>query len=55
MIPRVSAGDSLLLVVDVQDKLLALVPGRGDLVRDIAFLIDAAKLLGVPTAAAPKA
>jgi nicotinamidase-related amidase len=48
MIPRVTAADSLLLVVDVQDKLLAKMPGRNDLLRDVAFLIDVAKLLSIP-------
>lgn len=48
MIPRVSAADSLLLVVDVQAKLLVKMPGRSELLRDVAFLIDTAKLLNVP-------
>src|SRR5215207_3269876 len=45
---RMSAGDATLLVIDVQDKLLALVPGRDALVRNVAFLVDGANLLQVP-------
>jgi nicotinamidase-related amidase len=40
-----SAADTGLLVIDVQDKLLPLIPDAKALVRNIAFLIDAAKLL----------
>jgi nicotinamidase-related amidase len=46
-----SAADTALLVIDVQDKLLPLIPQQAALVRDIAFLIDGARLLGVPVAA----
>jgi len=45
---RLVAADSMLLVVDVQDKLLAAIPEAGALVRDITFLAKAAKLLAVP-------
>ncbi len=45
---RLLAADSVLLVVDVQDKLLAAIPESGALVRDIAFLAKAARLLNVP-------
>jgi nicotinamidase-related amidase len=48
---RLSAADSALLVIDVQDKLLAAIPGADALLRNVAFLIDAAKLLGVPVLA----
>jgi nicotinamidase-related amidase len=48
---KLSAGDSALLVIDVQDKLLAKMPDVPRLVRNIAFLIDAARLLDVPVAA----
>jgi nicotinamidase-related amidase len=44
---RMSDADTGLLVIDVQEKLLPLIPGRAALVRDIAFLIDAAQLLGM--------
>jgi nicotinamidase-related amidase len=46
-----SAADSALLVIDVQDKLLAKIPDAAGLVRNIAFLIDSARLLELPVAA----
>jgi nicotinamidase-related amidase len=46
-----SAGDTALLVIDVQDKLMPKIPDAGGLVRNIAFLIDGARLLGVPVQA----
>jgi nicotinamidase-related amidase len=48
---QMSAADATLLVVDVQDKLLPLIAPRDALVINIAFLIDGARLLGVPVAA----
>src|SRR5947209_16207196 len=39
--------ETALLVVDVQEKLMVKIPQADALVRDIAFLIDAAKLVGV--------
>lgn len=47
-IPRMTAADSVLVVVDVQDKLLAAIPRAAELVRNVGFLLDAAALLGVP-------
>jgi nicotinamidase-related amidase len=41
------ANETALLVVDVQDKLMAKIPSAATLIRDIAFLIDAACLVGV--------
>jgi len=41
------ANETALLVVDVQEKLMTKIPGADALVRDIAFLIDAARLVGV--------
>jgi nicotinamidase-related amidase len=49
--PRLSALNSVLLVVDVQDKLLAAMPDAAGLVRDVAFLLDVANLLKVPALA----
>jgi nicotinamidase-related amidase len=49
--PRLSAATSGLLVVDVQEKLLPAVLGPQRLVGNVAFLLDAAKLLGVPALA----
>jgi nicotinamidase-related amidase len=46
-----SAGDTALLVIDVQDKLLPLIPHRTSLVSNIAFLIDGARLLDIPVTA----
>ncbi len=48
---QMSAGDTGLLVIDVQEKLMPKIPGGNALVRNIAFLIDGAKLLGVPVQA----
>src|SRR5687768_7925525 len=50
-IDRLSALNSVLLVVDVQDRLLAVMPDAPGLVRDVGFLLDAAKLVGVPALA----
>ena len=48
---QLSDADTALLVIDMQDKLLPLIPTARHLVRNIAFLIDAANLLGVPVLA----
>ena len=49
-IARITTRNSTLLVIDVQDKLLVKMPDAPGLVRDVAFLIDVARLLGVPVA-----
>jgi nicotinamidase-related amidase len=49
--PRLTAANSVLVVVDVQDKLLAKIPTTEPLVRNIGFLLDAAGLLAVPATA----
>lgn len=49
--PRLSAQGSVLLIVDVQDKLLGAMPDAAALVRDVAFLANAARLLEVPVVA----
>lgn len=46
--PRLTAASSVLIVVDIQDKLLAKIPTAASLVRNTAFLLDAAALCGVP-------
>jgi nicotinamidase-related amidase len=46
-----SADDSVLLVVDVQDKLIGLIPGHERIVWNIRRLIDGAKILSVPALA----
>lgn len=48
---RMSPADTGLLVIDVQTKLTALIPGARALERNIAFLLDAARLLGLPALA----
>jgi nicotinamidase-related amidase len=44
-----SRRDSALLVVDVQGKLITLVPGHQQIIWNIRRLLDAAKTLGVPS------
>jgi nicotinamidase-related amidase len=48
---KMSPADTALLVIDMQEKLLAKIPGAEALVRNIAFLIDGARLLDVPVLA----
>ncbi len=48
---QMSAGDTGLLVIDMQEKLLAKVPGATELTRNIAFLVDCARLLDMPVQA----
>jgi nicotinamidase-related amidase len=48
---QMSAGDVGLLVIDVQEKLVPKIFNAESLVRNIAFLIDGARLLGVPVQA----
>ena len=45
------ASETALLVVDVQEKLMAKIPRAAEIIRNIAFLSDAAKALGMPTQA----
>jgi nicotinamidase-related amidase len=48
---QMSALDTGLLVIDVQDKLVPKIAGGPALIRNIAFLLDVAKLVGVPAQA----
>src|SRR5579872_3255476 len=48
---QMSAADAGLLVIDVQEKLVPLIPDAAALVRNVAFLIDAARLLDMPVQA----
>jgi nicotinamidase-related amidase len=48
---QLSAADSGLLVIDVQEKLMAKIPDAPALIRNIAFLIDGARLLNLPAQA----
>lgn len=46
---RLTVGNSVLLVVDVQEKLLAVMPDAPGLVRNVALMLDVANTLHVPT------
>jgi nicotinamidase-related amidase len=46
-----SPADTGLLVVDVQEKLMVKIAAAAAVIRNIAFLIDAARLLGMPVQA----
>jgi nicotinamidase-related amidase len=48
---QMSAADTALLVIDVQDKLLPVILNQEAMVRNIAFLIDGARLLDIPVTA----
>ena len=43
-----SCGDTVLVVIDVQEKLVPLIPGFDRIVWNIGRLIDGCKILGVP-------
>ena len=45
---RLTARNAGLLVVDVQDKLLAAIPDRESMIANVVHLIHGAKILGVP-------
>jgi len=48
---QMSAGDTGLLVIDVQEKLTPLISRSAEVIRNIAFLIDAARILDMPVQA----
>ena len=48
---QLTAHESAILVIDVQEKLMTKIPAAGTITRNITFLLDAAKLLGVECAA----
>src|SRR5262245_12823135 len=48
---QMSAADTALLVIDVQEKLMPKISGGDALIRNIAFLIDGARLLRMPVVA----
>jgi nicotinamidase-related amidase len=48
---QMSAADTGLLVIDVQERLMAKIPAAGVLIANIAFLIDAARVLRMPVTA----
>jgi nicotinamidase-related amidase len=48
---QMAAADTGLLVIDVQEKLVPLIPCADVLVRNVGFLIDGARLLDIPVQA----
>jgi hypothetical protein len=50
-IARLTSAHSLVLVVDVQAKLLPAIPRQHELLRDLTFLLDVAGVLSVPALA----
>ncbi|MFO0805202.1 MAG: isochorismatase family protein [Gemmataceae bacterium] len=50
-LPRLRIENSVLIVIDIQTKLLAKIPRAERLVRDAGFLLDVAALLHVPVRA----
>lgn len=46
--PRMHTHNTALLVVDVQEKLLPVMPDAPGLLRDVGFIVDVAQLLSVP-------
>jgi nicotinamidase-related amidase len=47
-VKRLRAETSVLVVIDVQDKLLAKIPTAVSLIRNTSFLLDVAALLSIP-------
>ena len=45
---RMSTADTALLVIDVQEKLIGKIHGAQSLLRNLDFLLEAARLLGIP-------
>jgi nicotinamidase-related amidase len=50
-IKRLRADSSVLVVIDIQDKLLAKIPTRAELVKNAGFVLDVASLLEIPVLA----
>lgn len=50
-VKRLRAELSVLLLIDVQDKLLAKIPTAASLIQNAGFLLDVAALLGIPVRA----
>jgi nicotinamidase-related amidase len=50
-VKRLRAENSVLVVIDLQEKLLAKIPSANTVVRDAGFLLDVATLLDVPVRA----
>jgi isochorismate hydrolase len=50
-VKRLRAELSVLVVIDVQDKLLVKIPSAANLIRNAGFLLDVAALLSIPVRA----
>ena len=50
-VTRMSPADTALLVIDVQEKLVPLIPDAETLIRNIGFLIDGASVMEMPVLA----
>lgn len=48
---QLSTADSGLLVVDIQEKLTPKIPNAAAIIRNTAFLLDGARILGIPVQA----
>ena len=48
---RLSAADSALLIIDVQERLLPAISGSPRLLLNLSFLLDAAHAIGIPVLA----
>ncbi len=51
-VKRMNASNSVVIVIDVQDRLLAKIPTAAALVRNAGFVLDVAAVLAVPVRAA---
>ncbi len=49
--PRMSTADTALIVIDVQEKLLPKIAGVDRLVHNLSFLLEAARVVGIPVLA----
>jgi nicotinamidase-related amidase len=49
--PRISTADTALLVIDMQEKLLPKIAGVDQVVQNLSFLLEAARLLEIPVLA----
>lgn len=47
-VKRMTAEDSVVIVIDIQDKLLVKIPAAADLVQNAGFVLDVASVLSIP-------
>lgn len=50
-VPRLTAANTTLLIVDIQEKLLPAIPDREALIINVEFLLDTAALVNLPVRA----